>query len=321
MVLFNLLMALAIVVYGYYFSIEYWVYIGIPLSFLIGYLSFTIIESKRFPNLSSWKDILFVKSIWMVFCLAFFGSIVFLKQGILLQAPDEINKIVTFNINDEDKYTWARHKKLDRKENFITNKTKIMIIGDSQAGDFINIISHLKSINNYELSSKIITWDCNIFYIKPEETSRFLNESSVHIADTKNCPIKIMRAFNSNLIPDSDYIFIAFQWRPETIPYISDAIKAINKKTKAKIILVGRKDFLKLGSSEIFYRAYKTNMITSVRKIASGFYLNQDAFTVNNKLYNLSKENDFYFINMLPIICPNESECIVVTNDKKLIFL
>lgn len=57
-----------IVVFGYYFEIHYWEWIGIPLSILFGFCSYKFIESIKFPLLLniSFKSIVMFKPLLMV---------------------------------------------------------------------------------------------------------------------------------------------------------------------------------------------------------------------------------------------------------------
>ncbi|UOE82774.1 acyltransferase [Vibrio splendidus] len=83
-----------IVVFGYYFSIQKWFLYGLPLSLILGYLSFKFIESFNFNLFSKWFEVLKVKPVYMVLLLGVLGTSIFIEKGIAQRMPIEFNKVV-----------------------------------------------------------------------------------------------------------------------------------------------------------------------------------------------------------------------------------
>ena len=83
-----------VVVFGYYFEIKHWSWIGIPLSLVLGFLSYKFVESIRFLKLSSisFKPIITFKPLWIsVFIFSSGTLIYFIKpNSYLYPLPDSV---------------------------------------------------------------------------------------------------------------------------------------------------------------------------------------------------------------------------------------
>ncbi|MCD9475484.1 acyltransferase family protein [Photobacterium phosphoreum] len=73
-----------VVVFGYYFEMQHWEWIGIPISVVLGFCSYKFVESIKFPALSSisFKPIVTFKPLWMVILISVFSVIVQIDNGI-----------------------------------------------------------------------------------------------------------------------------------------------------------------------------------------------------------------------------------------------
>lgn len=72
-----------LVVLGFYFAFEDWWIYGIPLSIILGFLSYQFIEKINFPRYSSWKEIYKVKPLYIF--------IIILTCGYAIKKTDEVN--------------------------------------------------------------------------------------------------------------------------------------------------------------------------------------------------------------------------------------
>ena len=69
-----------VAVYGYY-SVKNWSFIGVPISILLGFLSFRLIESNKFNVYKDWKEIYKVKPILSLIFVFFLCVIIFYNHG------------------------------------------------------------------------------------------------------------------------------------------------------------------------------------------------------------------------------------------------
>lgn len=308
-----------LVVAIYYFSLnDIFIYLGIALSILLGFLSNKYIEKIKFQECTNYKNLFFVKPLYMIIFLAGISSFLYNVNGYSYRIPSEINEIIDLNEKKEGARTWANHQKLDLKDDFLTAKKKILFIGDSQAGDFIEIMLSYGFTNNFEYASKVVSWDCGLFYVNPNQLNMFLSSKINTVDGISQCSKSMDRAFNSNLIVSADYIFIAQQWQKETLPYIPDAIEQLKKRTDAKVIVVGNKNILSKSSVSIYYETFILNDLSNLETGASK-YIDQSKIKINSIMKKQSMDNGFYFIDLISVVCPNENKCLVL-NGKGPIF-
>ncbi|MCD9482710.1 acyltransferase family protein [Photobacterium phosphoreum] len=80
-----------VVVFGYYFEMQHWEWIGIPVSVVLGFCSYKFVESIKFPALSriSFKPIVMFKPLWMVISVAFLASSIFIFNGISYRSDND----------------------------------------------------------------------------------------------------------------------------------------------------------------------------------------------------------------------------------------
>ncbi|WP_052671576.1 acyltransferase family protein [Photobacterium kishitanii] len=87
-----------VMVFGYNFEIQHWAWIGIPVSFVLGFCSYKFVESIKFPALStiSFKTFIAFKPLWIVVSLGLVSSYIFIEHGIPKRFQSNINYIEDF---------------------------------------------------------------------------------------------------------------------------------------------------------------------------------------------------------------------------------
>lgn len=155
-----------IVVYGYYFDVQGWVLYGLPLSIILGFVSFKFIEGLKFKSFSRWLELLKVKPIYMVLVVSISG--VFVTKVIngensWLESQDEITKATYKVLTDSSPKLGAWGADSNGKQDFslcrfnvdfITDEVAsrfnkchekfgdgILILGDSHAKDLFGMVS------------------------------------------------------------------------------------------------------------------------------------------------------------------------------------
>ncbi|WIH19059.1 acyltransferase family protein [Photobacterium damselae] len=79
-----------VVVFGYYFEMQHWEWIGIPVSVVLGFCSYKFVESIKFPALSSisFKPIATFKPLWMVVSVSVVSVFIFFNNGLDMRSPN-----------------------------------------------------------------------------------------------------------------------------------------------------------------------------------------------------------------------------------------
>ncbi|MBU3938886.1 acyltransferase [bacterium] len=83
-----------ILVYSYYFPKDNWYIIGIPLSILLGWLSFKFIESYKFPSVKNLQQLISLKATMFFIVLLIVSAAVYLSNGATLRYPDKDNLLI-----------------------------------------------------------------------------------------------------------------------------------------------------------------------------------------------------------------------------------
>lgn len=161
-----------LVVFGFYFAFENWWIYGIPLSILLGFLSYQFIEKINFPRYSSWKDIYKVKPFYIFLIILACGFAVKENDGFKWHYTPGIQKIIS-EIGNRNSYncnTGLRDSKFE--ECVIGNKQNIkaLIIGDSHADVITTVVTDLFNLKKDGIVV-ISTGGCPIL-----SNSTFINE-------------------------------------------------------------------------------------------------------------------------------------------------
>ncbi|WP_052261115.1 acyltransferase family protein [Pseudomonas sp. C5pp] len=240
------------------------------------------------------------------------------QNGWEWRVPAEIAEIAKIDINAERAYVWQRHNLLNKKDRFDEGNSnpKLLIIGDSQAGDLINILDKSGISNSYNIVSRVVGSDCGTPLIDETKINEFFRETNPFSAKnptvTQKCTAMLHRANDEHLISSADKVFIAMRWRDFGENEYTSAITNAIKQYKAKFYIFGRKDISK-GSIEI---ATKFGRIHGIENYAARFKTN-DAAMLNLRLKEIDGSN---FVDLLSITCPEKNKCIVISAEGKPIF-
>lgn len=186
-----------LVVFGSYFAFEDWWIYGIPLSILLGFLSYQFIEKLNFPRYSSWKEIYKVQPLYIFIVILGCGYAIKETNGFEWHYSTEIKKIV-YEIDNRNSYDCNTGLSDSQfKECIIGNKDNIktIIIGDSHADVIITAVTTIYDLNK-EGVVVVSTGGCpvlsnKIFY---DENCYNLNKLRFELIESKkyeNIPIII----------------------------------------------------------------------------------------------------------------------------------
>jgi peptidoglycan/LPS O-acetylase OafA/YrhL len=157
-----------LVVVIYYFSLhELYVYLGLALSVLLGFISNRYIEKIKFRNdFINAFQYLKCKPVYMALCLSLVGGGIFQQSGFLFRVSDELQKMNVSAIEsiDDLAYPSPNLTILNKKLRFIKGKSdkNILFIGASHIEHTYPYVEALKS-------------DYNIYYLT--QTGCFISPS------------------------------------------------------------------------------------------------------------------------------------------------
>lgn len=189
-----------LVVLGFYFAFENWWIYGIPLSILLGFLSYQFIEKINFSRYSSWKEIYKVKPFYIFLIVLACGYVVKETDGVEFKNSQYVKAILKAKTDTNQYNCITNWDTSEIYECVIGNKNNIkaIVIGDSHANAIITAIT---SIYNLAEDGVILisTHGCPL-----------LTKSQYY--DSKNkCPEQNIKRFNmlkQNKYPDAKLILI-----------------------------------------------------------------------------------------------------------------
>lgn len=129
-----------LVVLGFYFAIENWWIYGIPLSILMGFLSYKFIEQIRFPRYQSWKQVYKVSPVYLALLVFMSGMAVKKTNGFQFHYPDQVIEWTTPHSTElpQKCTSLGAEGKLSLCHIGNSNNVKAIIVGDSHTGTVIS---------------------------------------------------------------------------------------------------------------------------------------------------------------------------------------
>lgn len=228
--------------------------------------------------------------------------------------------LVSSKTDNNNHYTWGKIQELDKKNKFDDKKYKVLTIGDSQSGDFINALYRAKLSDNVDIVSRIVQSRCEVFFLEQSdvENSFKKNEFIKNGMISKTlCASQIKRVKNEKLIKQANIIILSMFWKNSNFDLIIKSIKNIRAENKnAKIYVVKQKSFNKKIPSLIF-DAYRTQ--NQVGKMAYAQIPNNLKVNDNyqNKIFKKYKEKyNFKLIDTLSFLC-RQNQCNIYDTNYK----
>jgi peptidoglycan/LPS O-acetylase OafA/YrhL len=301
------------------------VYLGIGLSVLLGYLSNRFIEKIKFrTTFKSPASYFTSKPLYISLLLCIFGFFAYHNTNLLYRLPATVYSGVTLDENTDDngEYTWELHKKLNRVISFEEDKTKVLIIGDSQAGDFLNILYESNRLDNLSVISRIVYTRCRSVLLENKLFEKMLTENSYELStsDTLNCLKSTENILNSTLLAEADFVILSMNWYDEYLPFALESIKNVREiNPNSKLIIVSGKSFTQKVPL-MYFQAYKNEI--SLNNFAAGKVSEEKGIHYSYQHNYFSKfalEFDYSYLNLLDIICTSE-ECRVSDSNDQLFY-
>lgn len=202
-----------IAVLGFYYNIQHWIYLGIPLSVLFGFISYTFIERQNKKNTISIK-----KLILLILFIGIAANFIYKNNGFHNRLPEELINIENYSKNIYLEQS-DENKKLSKDcevGNLATNEcnrfnndnyVKGIIIGDSHAAAIASSIN--KSIKSHNPNYKVINlgaYGCLpingvVHTDDKRKNCRLYNKKLFNFLNTEYKDIPVILAARINLYP------------------------------------------------------------------------------------------------------------------------
>lgn len=229
---------------------------------------------------------------------------------------DEMKIINSTPTEDAKGFTWKEQEELAKKVDFDkeSDKPKLLILGDSQSADVINMMLEAGYLDKYNIVARTVYAECGTIFVPKNEEDKYYSSINKHTMQSPDliavCKNQTLTAMNKNLIKQADKIIISMLYLYQSAPYIAKSVDEIRKTTSKPIYLFGRKELLD-NSSNIVTRFGRIN---GANAFAAENFKQPDTDKINSELKGIKGVE---FIDMMRYVCPSDDSCSVLTNDNK----
>ena len=214
------------------------------------------------------------------------------------------------NIDKSGKYTFAQCNSVKDIREFTNakKKKKAIIIGDSQACDFMNAVVENNYLKNYEIKMRYIPYRCQ----------PVLGKNAVSLIDPKHRAFCAVKERVDSLeqakkqISEADVIIFSARWKPKAAKALAQTIRNLRLKPHQKVFVLGSKNF---GKMKIRNYLHMSN--NELRQLKNP--IGDDPRVINDILRKGLGRNPFTFIDQLTLVCGDGDTCPVFTKSLNLI--
>lgn len=201
------------------------------------------------------------------------------------------------------KYVRQRYVELLNKPFASSTKKKVLILGDSHAQDFVNMVFENNYLKNYQIITRDIPTRCQP--ILGGNETKFIESK-----DKSFCAKADSLAKAKQQIDNADVIILAANWKDWSAKELPQTIKNLHLKSEQKLLILGRKSFGKVS-----VRKYLRMSDKELRNLRNEVDSEQEAI---NKIMKATVNKSIY-IDTQQLLCGSSSTCRVFTSDLKLI--
>jgi peptidoglycan/LPS O-acetylase OafA/YrhL len=218
--------------------------LGIVLvSLLIGWLMYRYVETP-FRKRDLGASVSYAPRTWVaitvisVLLLLLPATHAWREGGWLWRYPPPVQEQLDFNPVDYNKLTWLQHQ--GRQRGFSRGeKPKVLVAGDSQAGDFVNLLLAAGIEEVAELRTLPVRRVCQTVFDPGEG---FYQASYGDAKRIERCKRAHRRIRDASAIQDADVVFLVADWAPWALATIRQSTAFLLRQGSQRVVLVGQKN-------------------------------------------------------------------------------
>jgi peptidoglycan/LPS O-acetylase OafA/YrhL len=170
--------------------------------------------------------------------------------GWVWRMPAELQNAYNLDLPTERKYLFSNADRFAKFSDFITAKPHLLVIGDSQAMDIVNVMVEAGEEKNFEIIFRQFGFDCGLPMLPPKLADSYWTASPYAASDKLSigrCTDSFAKMRDTKALVHSDIVVVAFYWKEFSFPFMQAAIDEMRSRTSAPMYFVGSKKFA--GSS------------------------------------------------------------------------
>jgi len=225
-------------------------------------------------------------------------------DGWLWRFPKPVADQLAFKVDTFHKYVW---NELDRRAQTFANnsKPKLLVIGDSQAGDLVNLLVSSGIADKTDLRTIPIRHDCKP--IVPHDASIYqLNVP----AYASQCEAQLAALKSNPDLKEADTVILASSWTDWSIDHIPETISYLNHEAAKRVFVLGNKQQIMTGVQFLATYGVRPNSAAFKDKPA------HETLEANSRIKSLKAP--FRFLDPLDLFC-TDGACSIVSKSGFLI--
>jgi peptidoglycan/LPS O-acetylase OafA/YrhL len=290
----------------------------IGLTFLVAILMFRLVESPlRSHRAGSISPLAFnAACIAVIACLIVPAAYGWTSKGLWawrLPQAAVINALNAYDVESAKAYVWEHYDEFQRPDDFRTNKLRMLIVGDSQSADILNMLVEAGVDNKIEIITRKVHYECGLPYLDKGERDEFWSGHNPMTMNSPNlteaCNLVMDRLVSSPAIKNADVVLVGFLWQEFARPYLKRSLDAVAKTARGQLWVAGSKTFSASSARMVNDLA----QINGIEHYAAGL-IPRETQDINQFLKETYGSR---FIDMLSSICPSKQSCHVLTDEYK----
>ena len=276
------------------------------ISLIFAYITWRFIEIPfRNKNIINKKFFLIFVFFSFLFMIGYYSVAIKSKGFVKLWPLEDRNLVATHPLKSAN---YVREKFDTHRDNiFLENgKKNLLIIGDSQAQDFTNLIYEAGYNFKLNISTRHIFPRCGNLFVDKEIILNLKKYNPENCNSEKYYDLSL-----KNLIKKADYIFLISSWEYDEVKYIPLSIKNIKKITNSKVYVVSRKSFPNLhwSTHDLVKIGYK-------KRASLRMEVNKEHIKTHEYMKNYL--DDLNFINLHDLLC-KKNKCPIFDQKANLL--
>ena len=277
-------------------------YLSIPLVFLCAYASYRWVE-QPFRNRSRLnRPKVFQMSAISSLAMIVIGLVFVANKG-FINRFDQHDAAILNQFTDVEEYNATRFESLMMKPFQDDPRKKILLVGDSYARDFVNIMFEGGLDQKFQFSTKQINSECGNLHVD--------DDLSPYMQPGREERCRVIGRFESPevkaLASLSDEIWLVSCWRSWVPKFLPETVANLEREFGKKVRIFGLKDYGRLSQQKIMRidAEEREDYEVAVKPIS---------WDVNEEMKDLLSEE--HFVELLDLFCSGDAKSCRIFTDK-----
>ena len=276
---------------------------------LLSYLTYNLVE-QPFRNRSSFsrKSIFFLSAtVGIVIIIG--GLVIVNNNGLPNRYAQEDRSLLEQLAN----YQGYNERAFDSRENRAFGEgesERIVVIGDSYAKDFLNIVIESNHFEDVQFSTRQVNSECGNLY---------LDDYSViesHIPENRLARCKVLNWYGDldfvDILNNADEIWIVSAWQSWVIDYLPTSVERLSKKFKVPVRVFGIKNFGSISTYDLL-------SIPASQRIQYTQSVDNESIQVSSHLSTIMGDYELFYPLLNPLCDGDFNQCKIFTDDGLLV--